>query len=743
MSILASEALVESREYEILDAEEVESLKKEQALISARLVATSKKLGLETKIRDAAVSLSKVNAGYRNASKQTAEQLAAAERKVEVAQQEYYRTAERAGDVNRRLLEHQAAVLSFSVHSLEKQLVSNGGVSSEVGAADGGHGRESSIGSIPTIPSDIGSQKFDGAHLFAGHPNAVSPSVPRAPPTEAEIAALEARLKEATTALSAATQKQAEMGRELTMMRLEKEQLETSMSMDLQGAEDRISELQNELSALRQDTTQARELDGVQEQLVSRDAEIAELRKRLERAEASNAELIAARAQSNSEENAQLKETLSAERAVWDLERVDLEGRLHQVEDELHLLRQSQAASEDSNAEIQSTFTLLRDTMQRHEIVPTTPDSSLLALAKSVDAHVEMLSTKLKASIQAEQDWEMARKRLQDDIQIGLDKREALVRDLEEARKEREDARKEARVAEAALRDQPPPNVMSPNSTVRALVADMEIPTDIAKVIATLQPIWAILPSPEARATKMASRSYRADRPNSPGTPTSNPSSPRVKASLSEMDVRSLKTLYDPNANPQRETSANSFSIENFAQRVQALIADDRALIERLIRFAQAHDLLKKNAERAQKLAQESNAALETYQKQVKMLEERNAGLGRSSDNDTEVQLLQAMVERLQQQKLEIEQRAADQAETTRQLSETNERLSARALTLATEAANVEDGVRRQMEAQLTELKSALAGAQEEASVLQERNMTMMLKQAEMEEELQGLRRRK
>lgn len=60
------------------------------------------------------------------------------------------------------------------------------------------------------------------------------------------------------------------------------------------------------------------------------------------------------------------------------------------------------------------------------------------------------------------------------------------------------------------------------------------------------------------------------------------------------------------------------------------MIADDRALIERLIRFAQAHDLLKKNAERAQKLALDSSVALETYQKQVKVLEERNGTLGAS-----------------------------------------------------------------------------------------------------------------
>jgi hypothetical protein len=94
------------------------------------------------------------------------------------------------------------------------------------------------------------------------------------------------------------------------------------------------------------------------------------------------------------------------------------------------------------------------------------------------------------------------------------------------------------------------------------------------------------------------------------------------------MDVRSLKSLYDPNNGGLRSpVTSGPFSIQAFVSRVQALIADDRALIERLIRFAQAHDLLKKNAERAQKLAQESNGALETYSKQVKTLEDRNMSM--------------------------------------------------------------------------------------------------------------------
>lgn len=42
-------------------------------------------------------------------------------------------------------------------------------------------------------------------------------------------------------------------------------------------------------------------------------------------------------------------------------------------------------------------------------------------------------------------------------------------------------------------------------------------------------------------------------------------------------------------------------------------MSEGRALMERLNQFVQTHNLLKKNAELTQRLAQESNAALETY----------------------------------------------------------------------------------------------------------------------------------
>lgn len=151
----------------------------------------------------------------------------------------------------------------------------------------------------------------------------------------------------------------------------------------------------------------------------------------------------------------------------------------------------------------------------------------------------------------------------------------------------------------------------------------IEYKGDAGKLVAALQPIWAILPSAEARASKLGSRSLRSSSPNGNGSPVAA----RNGSSLAELDVRSLKSLYDPKGPAMATSAGGAFTIEAFAERVQALITDDRALVERLIRFAQAHDLLKKNAERAQKLAQDSNAALETYQKQVRTLEDRNISL--------------------------------------------------------------------------------------------------------------------
>jgi hypothetical protein len=92
-----------------------------------------------------------------------------------------------------------------------------------------------------------------------------------------------------------------------------------------------------------------------------------------------------------------------------------------------------------------------------------------------------------------------------------------------------------------------------------------------------------------------------------------------------------------------------------------------------------------------------------------------------------EVQWLHETVDRLQAEKLEIETQAAEQAETCAQLTEANNQLSAKALLMADEAASSTDSVRRQLETQLSETRTALAKAKEELEAVQQAGQTQQM----------------
>ncbi|KAN0139102.1 hypothetical protein V8E53_003104 [Lactarius tabidus] len=155
------------------------------------------------------------------------------------------------------------------------------------------------------------------------------------------------------------------------------------------------------------------------------------------------------------------------------------------------------------------------------------------------------------------------------------------------------------------------------------------------------QPLWATLSSPEAHVT----RPFRA------GSRRTSPSELKRLCS-----TNSNGTTYSPGPGTPGSSLHSPLSDGRHVQgrgihAARVLIADDCALVERLIWFAQARDLLKKNSERAPKPAQDSNAALETNQRQVQTLEEQLAG----SDS------LHLVAD-----KLVVEERAAEQAETLR-----------------------------------------------------------------------------
>ncbi|KAJ7621801.1 Up-regulated during septation-domain-containing protein [Mycena polygramma] len=155
ISLLASEAVVDSRDFEILSSEEVDALKKEQQVLMSRQGAMAKKLTLETKIRDAALSL---NAAHKKVSKHSAEQLDAANKRVDTTEREVLRVSDRVNGIHKRFLEHRAGVLSFSVRTMERKMAP------PEGNPDSGYNTPSGVNRSPTgssVPGRAPASRFD------------------------------------------------------------------------------------------------------------------------------------------------------------------------------------------------------------------------------------------------------------------------------------------------------------------------------------------------------------------------------------------------------------------------------------------------------------------------------------------------------------------------------------------------------------------------------------------------------
>ncbi|KAI0047335.1 hypothetical protein FA95DRAFT_1559169 [Auriscalpium vulgare] len=701
MSLLSSEAVVDSRGYEIMSAEDVEDLKKEHVILTSRLTGLERKLTTELKIRDAALNLAKLNSPSttpspsaspkskpNRISQKTSDEVAAANRRVDVAQREVWRIKERASDVARRLMEHRAGVLGAVVMELERK-------HSEDGDEEDDGGFLSPTSSVSGRTGLTAGARFEGAHLFAGHEDAVVPEPKRAKganrkelealqsqigakdeelsglrellqEVESEKAALQtgsARVSELEARVLALEREKAALASDKELLEMEKSAFEHERA-ELADAQDRVRDLEAEADGLEQ------ERDKVQ--------------RKLERVEAAMA-----------------AESIGwvAERAVWAAERAELErdhGALRAEKErtggdaakwasaQAQWEQEREALQERAKDEIDKAREGLRVLVQRFDVPVYSREMTLDVL---VDALSRFLEGGGGGAKQEEVDaMKEEQRKLEDLLASEMEKRIATTQQLETALEEIKVLKSKADRFSTASGSEP------------RLSTPLAFATDAASIVSLLQPLWATLPSPEARASKFNS----SGRPFRPGTqsPLSSPvartGSVVGSPSISNMDVRTLKELYNPaqpdSPNPAGEKGLGTFSVEAFAARVAALIADDRALIERLIRFAQAHDLLKKNAERAQKLAQDSSAALETYQKQVRMLEERSVG---GSDQisvlQNDIRQHQDALERLASEKRDLETLAGEQAETVRQLTEANATLSARALALAEDAARAQE----------------------------------------------------
>ncbi|KAF8709381.1 2OG-Fe(II) oxygenase superfamily, partial [Rhizoctonia solani] len=641
MSLLASEAVMDSRTSEILSAEQVEELKKEDALLQSRFASSTKKLALETKMRDAARSLTTLNATNKSASKQTQEQLEEAIQRLEAAQADHMQIQTRHAEVQRKLLEHRAGVLSAALRKTDESL-----------------SVPPSSTMSPTDSSRTSLSKFDGAHFFAGHAESTGgPPMPmRAGPSPQDIL----RMKQAEETAKAATKRATELSRDLGLLKLEKAEAETRAALDIQQAEEQVAELRSQIGKLTS-KSQAweKEREELLEDVAQRDKEIEELQDKLNAAERQGGKAGGASA---TEVEAELEGARKAIRGIVRTHRINMQ----------------QFASAEGESGV----------------------FSVANMVAAIGSHIEFLDETRKG-------LEKAKREAESESQDAKQAKEKMLAQLDESRQDTQESLRQIATLERQMMEQTDRIVELSRSESSGMANIQTTSAELNQIMSVLIALWAILPSAEGRAAKLSNTQQNRDplAPHVLGSPrTLRPAN--APPLISDADIKSLRQLYDPNGPFLSPPPPGKFSIDAFNAKVRALVADDRAIIERLIKFATTHELLKTNAEKAQKLAQESTISLKTYQDQVQTLEERNNTMAsRQTALIEELEQIQAGYEELLEIKAQLEIDAARQAEVCANLTEANNTLSASALSLANESSTSVVAARAKLETEAAALK--------------------------------------
>lgn len=135
--LLTETALTDSKEYEILSQEEVDDLKKQCQSLSQRVESTRQNLTIQSKYRDAAISMARLynpgkldgkrrsllgrNSGDHARAKEAEAERQASERKCEELAAELFNLEKRLMEPQRRLLEHTAGILQLTHKASNKK----------------------------------------------------------------------------------------------------------------------------------------------------------------------------------------------------------------------------------------------------------------------------------------------------------------------------------------------------------------------------------------------------------------------------------------------------------------------------------------------------------------------------------------------------------------------------------------------------------------------------------------------
>lgn len=348
----------------------------EYQTLSSRLAGLKKKLTLETKIRDAALSLARVNTPYKSVSEQTNEQIHSTNSKVEKVQKDVWQLSEQVNAIHQRLMEHRASVLSYSLKRLEKSHNS----------------AQSPVVNGTSLPSAVSSSTHPKAlpvhtkfeHFFAGHSDAIIPEPPKKPPSHEDLVALEERLNAVTGELTEANRQQADLARDMSLLRLEKEQLQTTLEMELQIAEEQARSLGSELARYQ---GEVEELRGQQIALQLLKVELEEskrqtksLQRQLEAVGQRNGEASEAQILLREQEIAKLKAEMNAALREKDQELAKVNTRFE--------LEEVRWASE--LAPMEEASAALWAVIQEHDIpLPDDSDMTIPILSESISFFIE------------------------------------------------------------------------------------------------------------------------------------------------------------------------------------------------------------------------------------------------------------------------------------------------------------------------------------------------------------------
>ncbi|KAI8805034.1 hypothetical protein BJ742DRAFT_418356 [Cladochytrium replicatum] len=133
IQLAVQEALLDTKRFPVLPETRYESYKKDLSELNKSMASLHTRLTTENRIREAALSLAKMNAGGgKEQARNAQEQLANASKKVDAVATELWKTAGRVMEIERHVLKHLAAVLRYEALRLGEN-----GVGETVGGGGG------------------------------------------------------------------------------------------------------------------------------------------------------------------------------------------------------------------------------------------------------------------------------------------------------------------------------------------------------------------------------------------------------------------------------------------------------------------------------------------------------------------------------------------------------------------------------------------------------------------------------